>query len=519
MSTNSKILKRTGTVGGLTFLSRIFGLIRDMAIAYAFGAHAAADAFFVAFRIPNLLRRLFAEGALTISFVPVFSEYLRRDRNEAKRVVDIAFSLLGAILIGVVIVGIVAAPLLVRLIAYGFTENPEKLDLTITLTRLMFPYIFLVSLAALGMGVLNSLKHFAVPAAAPIVLNLGIIFGALALTFFFDPPVVGLAVGVLIGGAFQLGIHLPAMKRYGMMPRLRRGWNHPAVKKIAPMMAMAAYGAAVYQVNVIVITFLASFLAEGSVSWLWYADRVMEFPLGIFGISLATVLLPTLSDQAAAGDRDGMRETLNYGLRMTFFMTIPAMGGLMILSDPIIRILFEHGTFSSVSTAATANALIYFAIGLPFIAGVRITTNAFFSLKDSKTPVRIANLSVLVNVFVAVLLMFPMAHNGLALAISCAAAFNFIFQVLAYQRKVSPIGWRRIFKVLGQICGATLGMCLVVGVAAHAPRIWEGTSLIVQIIELVLLIGLGVSIYMAVLYVLGNEEIREVKALLKRSRE
>ncbi len=516
MSENQQILKRTGTVGGLTFLSRVFGLIRDMAIAYVFGTQAAADAFFVAFRIPNLLRRLFAEGALTISFVPVFSEYLRRDRVEAKKVVDIAFSLLAVTLIAIVLIGVVTAPLLVRLIAWGFTEQPEKFALTVSLTRLMFPYIFLVSLAALGMGVLNSLKHFAVPAAAPIVLNLGIILGALGLTYFFDPPVIGLAVGVLIGGAFQLGIHFPFLKRYGMMPRPRRGWNHPAVKKIAPMMATAAYGAAVYQINVIVITFLASFLAEGTVSWLWYADRVMEFPLGIFGISLATVILPTLSDHAADQNHEKMSATLNYGLRMTSFLTIPAMAGLMVLSEPIIRILFERGSFSAASTAATSEALIYFSIGLPFIASVRVTTNAFFAVKDSKTPVRIANLSVLVNIFFALLLMFPLRHNGLALAISLAAAFNFLFQALAYQKRIAPIGWRRILRSVAQISAATAGMALVVGVAAHVPRIWEGASLLTQIIELLLLIGLGVSIYVAILYVLGNEEVREIRTLLKK---
>lgn len=518
MQENHQIMRRTGTVGGLTFVSRIFGLIRDMVIAYVFGAEAFADAFFVAFRIPNLFRRLFAEGALTISFVPVFTDYLKRDPHEAKRVVGIAFSLLAVVLLVVVGLGILAAPWVVRMIAYGFTSDPEKFALTVKLTRLMFPYLWLVSLAALAMGVLNSLKHFAIPAAAPIVLNCGIIVGALGLTQFFDPPIVGLAVGVLLGGLLQLGIHFPTLAKFNMSPRPSVGWGHPAVRRIIPMMAQAAYGAAVYQVNVIIITFLASFLVEGSVSWLWYADRVMEFPLGIFGISMATVLLPTLSDHASLKNHGAMSDTLSYGLKMTFFLTVPAMAGLMVLAEPVVRILFEHGTFSAASTDATAKALMAFALGLPFIAGVRVLTNAFFAVKDSKTPVRIANLSVLVNVVCAGLLLFPLGHNGLALAISIAAVFNFAFQALAYQKKIAPLPWSAILKAVVQIAAASLGMAVVVGVAAHVPRIWQGASLPVQIIELVLLIVLGVSIYAMLLYVMKNREVHELRLLWKRRR-
>ncbi len=510
-------MRRTGTVAGLTLISRIFGLIRDMAIAYAFGAHRSADAFFVAFRIPNLLRRFFAEGALTISFVPVFTDYLRKDKREAHHVVNVSFTLLSLVLLGVVAIGVLAAPWIVKAIAYGFTENPDKFATTVLLTRIMFPFILLVSLAGLGMGVLNSLKHFGAPAAAPILLNCGIILGAIVISHYVDPPVMGLAIGVLIGGLFQFGIHLPFMIRYGMGPRFEFNFKHPAVKKILPMMGASAYGAAVYQINVVVITFLASFLAEGSVSWLWYADRIMEFPLGIFGISMATVLLPTMSDHASDEDHEKMRETLNYGLRMTFFFTVPAMIGLIILSEPIMRVIFQHGSFTATSAAASAQALIFFSLGLPFIAAVRVTTNAFFAIKDSRTPVRMANLSVIVNVGCAVLLMYPLAHNGLALALSISAICNFIFQVLAYRRRVGPIGLRTMIVPLFKIMGASWLMgtaVLALGVAGKffvTPHNFTR-----ELIGLGLCIGLGVLVYIGLLFILKSEEVRELKRFTSR---
>lgn len=512
MVEKGKIIRRTGTVGGLTLISRIFGLIRDMAIAYAFGAQQSADAFFVAFRIPNLLRRFFAEGALTISFVPVFTDYLHRDREEAKTVVNVSFSLLAVVLLAVVVIGVLAAPLLVKAIAYGFTENPEKYKTTVTLTRIMFPYILLVSLAGLGMGVLNSFKHFGAPAAAPILLNCGIIFGAIVLAQYIDPPVMGLAIGVLIGGLFQFAIHLPFMARFGMFPRFRFKFKHPAVRKILPMMGASAYGAAVYQINVVVITLLASFLVEGSVSWLWYADRIMEFPLGILGISLATVLLPTMSDHSSMGDDIMMRKTLNYGLRMSFFLTFPAMIGLIVLSEPVMRVIFQHGSFTAASTKASAQALVFFSLGLPFIAAVRVTTNAFFSIKDSKTPIKMANLSVLVNVICAIVLMFPMVHNGLALALSISALCNFAFQIITYRKKVGPIGLRSMMAPMLKILAASVGMGALVLWLAKTGQFFIGTtSFQREVIGLAVCIACGVVAYALLLFVMKSEEIHEIK--------
>jgi putative peptidoglycan lipid II flippase len=516
MTEKAQIVRRTGTVGGLTFVSRIFGLVRDVIIAYVFGAHMAADAFFVAFRIPNLLRRFFAEGALTISFVPVFSDYLRRDPKEAKKVVELCFSLLAVILLVVVVVGIIAAPWIVKAIAYGFAEAPDKYALTVSMTRMMFPYIFFVSLAALGMGVLNSLKHFAAPAAAPILFNLGLIVGALFLTGILEPPVNGLAIGVLLGGLMQLAIHLPFMKSLHVMPRWNWQPRHPAIKRILPLMLASAYGAAVYQINVLVITFLASFLEEGSVSWLWYADRVMEFPLGIFGISMATVLLPTLSDHASTGAREKMREALDYGLRMTFFLTIPAMAGLIVLSQPIVRILFERGHFLAYATEQTGEALIFFALGLPAIAAVRIMTNAFFAIKDSKTPVVMATLSIVVNIILSVVLMKTMKHNGLALAISIAALCNLSFQMIAYRYKVASLQLKAMIIPLIKMTAAGFFMSsLVYWLAYETPFHWHDWSWLAQLFYLLFLIVVGVAVYLFALHLLKSSELRECKALIK----
>lgn len=517
MSETRKIARRAGVVGFFTFLSRISGLVRDVAIAHAFGTRLAADAFFVAFRIPNLLRRLFAEGALTVSFVPIFTQSLKKSHEEAKRVVDISFTLMTIVLIGVSLLGILLSPWFVKLTAWGFSRNPEKFALTVDLTRVMFPYILLVSLAALAMGILNSVKHFAVPAASSIFMNLGIIAGALFLIHWFDPPILGLAIGVLLGGILQLVVHFPYLRKFGFFPKIRWNPTHPAVKKIVGMMIPAAYGAAVYQFNVIVITLLASFLPSGSVSYLWYADRVMEFPLGIFAISLATVILPTLSDHAAGKDLKALKETFGFGLRLVFFITLPAAGGLIILSEPIIKILFQHGTFSELSAAATSSALIYFALGLPFISGVRITSNAFYSLQDSKTPVRVANGSVAVNLILSLALMGTLRHNGLALAVSLASAFNFFMQLIQLRRRIGPLGLKKIMFGTAKSLAATLVMTSLLWILQGLP-IFFGTGTIFESFRLFAHIVIGVLIYLVAGLLIEMEEIEELIKLIRKKR-
>ncbi|MBI2082824.1 MAG: murein biosynthesis integral membrane protein MurJ [Deltaproteobacteria bacterium] len=513
---HSQITKRVGVVSFFTILSRITGLFRDMAIAYGFGTKMVADAFFVAFRLPNLLRRLFAEGALTVAFVPIFSESLRRSPDEARQVSNATWSLMTAILCVVSGLGILLSPLLVRLTAWGFTADPEKFQLTIFLTRVMFPYILLVSLAALAMGVLNSLKHFAVPASSSIFMNLGVIVGALGIVHLFDPPVTGLAVGVLLGGVLQLVVHFPVMRRFGFLPRLSWNPHHPGVMKIVRMMGPASFGAAVYQFNVIITTLLASFLPEGSVSYLWYADRIMEFPLGIWGVALATVLLPSLSDHAADRDDRALKDTFQYGLRMVFFLTLPAAGGLLVLGRPIVQLLFEHGTFTATSTLHTTQALTFFAIGLPFISAVRVTTNAFYSLQDARTPVRIAIASMAINLILSLILMGPLRHNGLALAISLSSVFNFSLQLWYFRKKVGPLGLRKIIRGLLKTSASTAIMMLILFILYL-----EIVPFVLDLSAMFLVFGLivlGVVLFFGIEWLLGGEEIREILQVVRRRR-
>lgn len=510
-----KITKRAGVVGFLTLVSRIAGLARDMAIASVFGTRLAADAFFVAFRIPNLLRRLFAEGALTVSFVPVFTGFLKKSHTEAKEVADITFSFMVVIVLGVTVLGVFFSPFLVRLTAWGFVKDSEKFTLTVSLTRVMFPYLVFISLAAWAMGVLNSLKHFSSPAASPIFMNLGIIIGALFLTRWFQPPALGLAMGVLLGGVLQLLTHFPSLIKFRFWPRLSWNPSHPGVKKILGMMIPAAYGAAAYQFNVMTMTFLASFLPSGSVSYLWYADRVMEFPLGIFTMSVATVILPTFSEHVADHDLRGLKESFLFGLRWILFITLPAAAGLMVLSTPIIRVLFQHGSFTESAVKATSLALFFFALSLPFLSGVRITSNAFYALQDSKTPVRIANLSVLVNILLSLLFIYRFKHTGLALALSLSSLFNFLMHLYDFRKKVGTIGFGKIYRGLAKALTATglMVACLFgvdhwLGLAHKAGFIWEAMRLLV-------LMSAGVASYFFVGFILKMTEIKEFYSFLK----
>ncbi|MBI1908934.1 MAG: murein biosynthesis integral membrane protein MurJ [Deltaproteobacteria bacterium] len=508
MSENRLVARRTGTVGFFTLISRIFGLLRDMAIANVFGTKLAADAFFVAFRIPNLFRRLFAEGAMTVSFVPIFTESLKKSREEARETVNTLFSLAVVVLSLVSILGILFSPWIVKLIAYGFVSDPEKFNLTVYLNRIMFPYLVVVSLAAVGMGILNSLKHFAAPAAGPVLMNLGIIAGALFFVRWFDPPVVGLAIGVLLGGLLQVAIQIPALRRHQFFPKWHWNLKHPSVNKMARLMLPSAYGAAAYQFNVVIITLLASFLPSGSVSYLWYADRVMEFPVGVFGIAMATAILPTLSDYAAEKQMGKLKETFNYGLRLIFFITIPATFGLFILSHPIVKILFEHGRFTAESSHHTVTALQLFALGLPFIAGVRMTSNAFYSLQDARTPVRIANWAVVVNIILSLLFLKPWAHNGLALALSLSALFNFGMQLYEFRKKVGLLGLKSVVGSLIKQLVASVVMAVFLWVILHyyppALSLWKSS------LYLFSLIIAGIALFLVSSWLLRAKELGEL---------
>ena len=518
MSETAKITKAAGVVSLATLLSRILGLVRDMVIAAFFGASPASDAFFVAFRIPNLMRRLFAEGSLTISFIPVFAECLiKRGREEAFALARSSWWILTITLTIVSVLGVLLSPLIVKIIGMGWVSSPEKFDLTVLLTRIMFPYIFFIGLVALAMGILNTLGHFAAPAASPALLSVCMVSSVLLISPHLEKPILGLAVGVMIGGSLQLTLQMPFMIRKGFHLFVRSPLYHKAIKRIALLMTPAVFGAAVYQVNTLVGTLLATFLPAGSVSYLYYADRMVQFPLGVFAIALATAVLPSLSRQAARNDMEGLRSSFSYALRLVFFVTIPAMTGLIILREPIVSLLFERGAFDAASSRLTAEAVLYYALGLWAFSGVRIVVSAFYSLQDTKTPVKTAVVSLLVNILLSLLLMGPMRHGGLALATSLASAANLTLLILALKRQMGRIGARRILESVLRSVACAIAMGAVIGLVG----IWAGpkcTGSSWCLLVLVLgSVGAGTVLYGGFAYLLRCPELSAVVDIVQTS--
>ena len=471
-SEKSKVARAAGVVGAATFLSRILGYIRDMVMASFFGAGLYSDAFIAAFRIPNLLRRLFGEGSLSIAFVPVFTEYLtNQGEKEAFQMAGSAIKLLAAILTITAICGIILSPLIVRVIAPGFLDSTDKFEITVILTRIMFPYIIFIGLVALAMGILNVLGHFAAPALAPVFLNLamiGSIYGVALVSDSQRNRVLGLAFGVLLGGALQLGLQLPFLRKKGFKIWHKSKIWHKGLARIGRLMLPAIFGAAVYQINVLVGTLLASLLPEGSVSYLYYADRLVQFPLGIFAIATATAVLPTLSRQAAAKDYDELKLSFGYAMRLVLFITLPSMVGLIILRVPIVALLFKRGAFDAETVRLTAIALFYYGIGLWAFATVRIVVATFYALQDTKTPVKTATISIIINIIFGLLLMKPLGHGGLALATSLASAVNLVLLVIMLRKKLGALGWRDlvIFAIKAAICSLCMG-AVVYGLALY----------------------------------------------------
>ena len=446
-------------VGAATMLSRIFGFIRDMVVAGFFGAGMATDAFFVAFRIPNLLRRLLGEGSLTVSFVPVFTEYLtKKSKKEACELANITFTALSALLVIVTLMGILLSPLIVMVMAPGFVHSPTQYDLTVFFTRLMFPYIFFISLVALCMGILNSLRHFAAPALAPVVLNIAMITTSLTMRDLFREPLIALALGVLIGGALQLALQWPFPVRMGGRLRPDFRFAHRGLKQIGVLIIPTILGSAVYQVNVFMGTILASFLPKGSVSFLYYADRVVELPLGVFAIAVGTAALPSFSEHVSTGDFENLKKTISFSLRLVLFITIPATVALIALHVPIISVLFQRGAFDARTTLLTAEALLYYAFGLWAFSVIRVIDSAFFSIQDRKSPLKAAFISIFVNVAFSVVLMFPLKHGGLALATSIASAVNVIILAITLRKKIGTFLDETFYHSIGRTIMASVLM-------------------------------------------------------------
>ena len=435
----SKVASAASVVGSATMLSRVFGFLRDVVVAAFFGTSAAADAFFVAFRIPNLLRRLLGEGSLTAAFVPVFTQYLtQKSKAEAIELANVVFTALSIILVFVSLLGIVFSPWIIMAIAPGFVDTPDQFALAVYLNRIMFPYIFFISLVALCMGILNSLRHFAAPALSPVALNLSMIAATLLLHTCFAEPVFALAMGVMLGGVIQLAMQWPFLVKMGVRLKPNFNFRHPGLRQIGYLLLPTLIGAGIYQINIFIGTILASLLPKGSVSYLYYADRIVELPLGVFAIAVGTAVLPTLSEQVSRGSFGDLRKTISFSLRLILFVSIPATIALIILREPIISVLFQRGSFDAASTVATAQALFYYSLGLMAFSVIRVIDGTFFALQDRKTPLKAGFAAVIVNVVMSVILMGPLKHGGLALATSIATSVNVLILFFILRKKIGP---------------------------------------------------------------------------------
>jgi len=526
-----RVAKATGVVGSLTFLSRITGLARDIVIGYLLGAQSAADAFFVAFRIPNLLRRLTAEGALSAGFVPVLADYLanrgRRQAVEASRVI-MTFAVL--FLVTLTAAGLIFPGLLTRLFAPGFAAAPEKFSLTVTLVRIMFPSIFFVSLVALAMGYLNTFRHFMAPAVAPVLLNLSIIACAFLLMPLVSRPVLALACGVLIGSAAQWLLQLPFLRRHGFSWRPSLDFRNPALIRFLRLMGPAVIGAAVYQLNVLVSTILASLLEPGSVSYLYYADRLLQFPLGVFAVALGTAALPSFSSLAARDDVPGLRTTLCYSLRMVNFVSLPAALGLMVIAVPAFSLFFQRGAFGAEDVSASARALVFLAMGLWAVSAARVLVPMFHGMQDTRTPVRVAFWSFVLNLLLSVALMGPvhagagdnafvlavaalgraigvlsLSFAGLALANSLSATFQFAALMWLATRRLGGLEWGEYLSSLWRNLAAAAVMAGPLLLLARRMN-WDTGTLTAQALGFVVLVAGGIVLYALAAKLLGSPD-------------
>ncbi len=426
------LLKSTAIVSGFTLISRVLGFVRDVAFATVFGAGPATDAFFVAFKIPNFMRRLFAEGAFSQSFVPVLSEYKSRWGQKAVReLIASVAGVLGVVLLGLTLVAVFGSSFVVGLFAPGFLDEPQKFELAAEMLRITFPYLLFISLTALAGGILNSYGRFAIPAVTPVWLNVIFIAAAYWGVQFFTPPIMALAWAVFLAGAVQLLFQLPALARLGLLPRPRLDWRHEGVRRILRLMGPAVFGSSVAQINLLLDTVIASFLVTGSVSWLYYSDRLVEFPLGVFGIALATVILPSLSSKHAEADREAFGEMLDWAVRWVLLVGLPAAVGLVILAGPILATLFQYGEFTADDVRMARLSLMAYSLGLVGFMLVKVLAPGFFARQDTRTPVGIGVKAMVANMAMNIVFVVPMVfaglpgpHAGLALATAGSAFLN-----------------------------------------------------------------------------------------------
>lgn len=498
-----QLFKSTAIVGSMTLISRILGFVRDMMIARIFGADLATDAFFVAFKIPNFLRRLFAEGAFAHAFVPVLADYKEQGSRAAlKLFVDRTAGTLALILVMITIVGMVAAHLLILLLAPGFAWQGTQHDLAVLMLQITFPYLLFIGMVAFAGGILNAHAKFAIPALTPVFLNICMIAAAIYLAPLMDEPVVALAWGVFAAGIVQLLFQVPALVRLGLMPRFRLGFDDPGVKKIIGLMLPAIFSVSVTQINLLLDTLFASFLTVGSVSWLYYSDRLVEFPLGILGLALGTVILPSLAKNHAADDTTAFSNSLDWGLRLVFLVGMPATIGLLLLAEPMLSTLFQYNEFSVADVHYAGMSLRAYSIGLLGYILIKVLVPGFTSRQDMKTPVRYGFYAMMVSLGLNVALVFPLAHAGLALATSLGAFFNaaLLLKKLRQDNVYQPVdGWWLFFsRVL--LASTVMSAALFYLVDANWWTQWNSGERVINLLKWILI---GIVIYTATLALTG----------------
>ena len=503
---SAKLFKSTALTGGMTLVSRISGLARDVVFANLIGASAgvAADAFYMAFRIPNFFRRIFAEGAFSQSFVPVMTEYKdKKSAAQGRLFVDRMAGTLGLALFVTSLAGVLAAPWIITVMATGYVDQPDKFDLTVELLRITFPYLFFISMVAMAAGILNTYGRFGAAAFTPVLLNLCLIAAALIFAPLVEEPVIALAWGVFAAGVLQLLFQIPFLRQTAMLPRPRLRPAHGGVSKVLRLMGPAIVGSSAAQINILVNTWLAAWLVTGSVSWLFYSDRLMEFPLGVFGIALSTVILPSLSRKHARQSKQAFSDLLDWALRWAVIIGLPATVGLIVLAGPLLTTLFQYGKFSPYDVAMASQSLMAFAVGLPGFILVKVLAPGFYARQNTRTPAKIAVVAMVVNIILSLALFLPMAHAGLALAVSIAAILNagLLYRYLRRDGSFLPqAGWWGFLLRLIVACGA-MGLVLVWG--SGDLGVWLNAGIYERIGRLTLWVAVGAATYFLTIGVLG----------------
>ena len=484
-------------------LSRILGFIRDMLFARIFGVDLETDAFFVSFKIPNFLRRLFAEGAFAQAFVPVLSDYKEHGGKEALRLfIDRTAGTLALSVMVMTIIGVLAAPVLIVMFAPGFLYEGRQYELAVKMLRITFPYLFFISLVAFAGSILNAFGRFAVPAFTPVLLNVCMIIAAIWLAPLMPEPIVALAWGIFAAGIMQLLFQFPALMRLGLLPRVKIGFRDSGVQRVMKLMLPAIFGVSVTQINLLLDTLIASFLSTGSVSWLYYSDRLVEFPLGVLGIAVATVILPSLSKNHVEEDTEAFSRSLDWSFRLVLLVGVPASIGLMLLAEPIVSTLFQYEQFSRIDVVMTAKSLVAYAIGLSGFILVKVLVPGFTSRKEMKTPVRYGIYSIAVNLVLNLALVFPLAHAGLALATSMAAFFNagLLLRTLRKQKIYIPAkGWMVfIFRLV--VANTVMGVMLYHFVDSAWWHDWDAVG---RVLHLSMWIAAAGMVYFLTLAITG----------------